>query len=78
MVEVFERGTTPAALCLAWMMCEKLYIVPIPGTRTTERMMENASATEVKLDFSEIEKLNKALDKMPMSVVFGGTTMIKK
>lgn len=73
-----ERGTTPAALCLAWMMCEKPYIVPIPGTRKTERMMGNASATEVKLDFSEIEKLNKALDKMPMSAVFGGTTMIKK
>lgn len=73
-----EKGTTPAALCLAWMICEKPYIVPIPGTRKPERMLENAGAAEVKLEPSEVKKLNEALDNMPMSAVFGGTEIIKK
>lgn len=72
-----EKGTTPAALCLAWMMCEKPYIVPIPGTRKADRMIENASAAEVKLNALEVKKLNEALDTMPMSAVFGGTEIKK-
>jgi aryl-alcohol dehydrogenase-like predicted oxidoreductase len=34
---------------MAWMMCKKPWIVPIPGTRKQERLIENAGAAEIQL-----------------------------
>ena len=68
-----RKRATPAQISLAWMLCKKPYIVPIPGSRTVERMRENAGAAEVVLSPAEVEALDKALDTIPMSAVFGGT-----
>lgn len=68
-----EKDCTPGQLSLAWMLCKKPYLVPIPGTRKTERMVENAGAADVKLSGEEVAALDEALDSMEMSAVFGGT-----
>lgn len=70
-----EKEATPAQISMAWMLCKKPWIVPIPGTRKAERMKENAGAAHVKLAEEEVKKLDKALDQMNMSEVFGGSRM---
>lgn len=70
-----EKHATPAQISLSWMLCKKPYIVPIPGSRKVERMRENAGAAEVVLSPGEVETVDKALDTIPMSAVFGGTAV---
>ena len=70
-----RKRATPAQISLAWMLCKKPYIVPIPGSRKVERMRENAGAAEVVLSPAEVEALDKALDTIPVSAVFGGTAV---
>lgn len=68
-----EKNATPAQISLAWMLCKKPWIVPIPSTRKLDRLQENAGATDVMLTNAEVKQIDKALDAMPMSDVFGGT-----
>ena len=70
-----KKGATPAQISLAWMLCKKPWIVPIPGSRKVDRIAENAGAAEVVLAPSEMEALDRALDTIPMSAVFGGTAV---
>ncbi len=73
-----QKNATAAQISLAWMLCKKPWIVPIPGTRKAERMSENAGAAEVKLSADEVKAIDEALDKMEMSAVFGGTAFSKR
>ena len=73
-----EKQATPAQISLAWMLCKKPWIVPIPGTRKPERLKENAGAADVVLTSSEVAALDKILDTIPMSQVFGGSRIVKK
>ena len=73
-----EKNATPAQLSLAWMLCKKPWIVPIPGTRKLEQLRENAGAADVVLTPSEVSALDDALDTIPMSEVFGGSRIVKK
>ena len=68
-----EKNATPAQISMAWMLCRKPWIVPIPGTRKEERMAENAGAAMIKLSPDEVNALDRALDSMEISAVFGGT-----
>lgn len=68
-----EKNATPAQISLAWMLCKKPWIVPIPGTRSESRMEENARAADVTLSPEEVAAMDAALDDMEMSEVFGGT-----
>ena len=68
-----EKQATPAQISLAWMLCKKPWIVPIPGTRKLNRLEENAGASEIFLTKEEVEALDQALSSMEMSDVFGGT-----
>lgn len=72
-----EKQATPAQVSLAWMLCKKPYLVPIPGTRKLERLEENAGACEVVLTEQEVDAVDKALDAMTMSEVFGGSKVVK-
>ncbi|HIS30609.1 MAG TPA: aldo/keto reductase [Candidatus Limivivens intestinipullorum] len=72
-----EKNATPAQISMAWMLCKKPWIVPIPGTRKAERMRENAGAADVSLSLAEVGQLDRALDGMEMSEVFGGTKLKK-
>ena len=71
------KSATPAQISLAWMLCKKPWIVPIPGTRNVERMAENAGAADVPLTAAEVQALDDALDGMEMSAVFGGSVVGK-
>lgn len=73
-----EKQATPARISLAWMLCKKPYIVPIPGTRKLERLIENGKAAEILFTEQEISKLDGALDEMEMSDVFGGSRIKEK
>ena len=73
-----EKGATPAQISLAWMLGKKPWIVPIPGTRRVERMRENAGAAEVVLTLEEVAALDRALDQVSMSAVFGGTRVVQR
>ena len=66
------KHATPAQIALAWMLCKKNYIVPIPGTRKLERLKENFGAAAVELSAAEVQALDAALDNMEMSAVYGG------
>lgn len=68
-----EKNATPAQISLAWMLAKKPWIVPIPGTRKYGRLIENAQAADVKLTESEVAELDRMLDTVPMSEVFGGS-----
>ena len=68
-----NKNATKAQIALAWMICKKNYIVPIPGTRKLSRLKENAGAADVNLSAEEVKALDAALDNTEMSEVFGGT-----
>lgn len=70
-----RKAATPAQIALAWMLCKKPYLVPIPGTRKPDRLAENLGAAQVLLSAQEVEALDRALDQAGMSDVFGGTPM---
>ena len=68
-----QKHATPAQISLAWMMCKKPWIVPIPGTRKLCRLKENIGAADIRLSAEEIRNLDAALDAMQMSDVFSGS-----
>lgn len=70
-----ENKATPAQISMAWMLCKKPYIVPIPGTRKIERMEENAKAADILLTKEQVDALDQSLGEMDMSEVFGGSRM---
>ena len=69
---------TPAQISLAWMLCKKPWLVPIPGTRKFFRLKENIGAADIHITPEEITAIDRALDTMPMSEVYGGTKVIKQ
>jgi aryl-alcohol dehydrogenase-like predicted oxidoreductase len=56
-----QRGITPAQLALAWIMAKGEDIVPIPGTKSPQRIEENAAAAQVELSAEEIDELDNAI-----------------
>lgn len=68
-----EKGATPAQISLAWMLCKKPYIVPIPGTRKQNRLKENAGVWDIVLTKQEIRAIDVRIEQMSMSPVFGCT-----
>ncbi len=67
-----QKNATPAQISLAWMICKKPFICPIPGTRKKERMLENAGAADILLTSAEVQAIDRKLENMKMSDVFGG------
>jgi aryl-alcohol dehydrogenase-like predicted oxidoreductase len=53
-----EKRVAPAQLALAWVVARYDHIVPIPGTRSIERLEENAAALELRLTPSELGRLD--------------------
>lgn len=67
------HGATPAQVSMAWMICKKPYVVPIPGSRKESRVIENAGAADVELTPDEVEAIDAALADMETGPVFGGS-----
>lgn len=55
---------TPAQICLAWLLAQKPWIVPIPGTTKLHRLHENFDAIDLKLSESEIKETGEASAKI--------------
>lgn len=72
-----EKEATIAQISLAWMLCKKPYIVPIPGSRKIERLQENAGAAEVILSKEEVTQIDEKLNHVKISGVFGGMKIQK-
>jgi aryl-alcohol dehydrogenase-like predicted oxidoreductase len=53
-----NKGATAGQIALAWLLAQQPWIVPIPGTRRTSRIKENAGATSVALSADEVADLN--------------------
>lgn len=59
--EVAQRkNATPSQIALAWLLAQKPWIVPIPGTTKTSRLTENLGAVEVQLSATELSELDVA------------------
>lgn len=59
--EIAERKkATPAQVALAWLLAQKPWIVPIPGTRRLERLDENLGAVEVELSAGDLRDIDEA------------------
>jgi aryl-alcohol dehydrogenase-like predicted oxidoreductase len=56
-----EKKATPAQLALAWLLTQKPWIVPIPGTTKLHRLEENIGATSIKLTVDDLAEIASAL-----------------
>jgi len=59
-----QKGATPAQLALAWLLAQKPWIVPIPGSRKLERLDENIAAVGVELTSDDLREIESALSKI--------------
>ena len=59
-----EKGCTSAQLALAWLLAQKPWIVPIPGTRQFSRLEENLASAELELSPEELSLINTALEEV--------------
>ena len=61
-----EKKATPAQIALAWLLAQKPWIVPIPGTTKLDRLKENLGAVGVELSPDDLEELEAAASKVPV------------
>lgn len=59
-----QKGATPAQIALAWLLAQKPWIVPIPGTTKLHRLEENIGATSLTLSDADVQELNAAASKI--------------
>jgi aryl-alcohol dehydrogenase-like predicted oxidoreductase len=56
-----DKGATPAQIALAWLLAQRPWIVPIPGTRRIERMDENIGALGIALSRDDLDEVDTAM-----------------
>jgi len=61
-----QKAVTPAQIALAWLLAQKPWIVPIPGTTKSHRLAENLSAASVTLSPDELRRMGDVLAKVPV------------
>ncbi len=61
-----RKGATPAQIALAWLLAQKPWIVPIPGTTKLARLQENIGAAAVELTPDDLQEIEQALAKIPI------------
>lgn len=61
------KGATRAQIAIAWLLAQRPWIVPIPGTTKLHRLEENLGATEVVLDDADLAAIATALDATPIA-----------
>ncbi len=59
-----QKGATPAQIALAWLLAQKPWIVPIPGSRKLERLDENIGAFAVELTPDDLREIKSAISKI--------------
>jgi aryl-alcohol dehydrogenase-like predicted oxidoreductase len=63
-----DKGCTPAQLVLAWLLAQGPDIVPIPGTKRIERLVDNLGALSVSLSRDDVARISEAV---PQDAVAG-------
>jgi aryl-alcohol dehydrogenase-like predicted oxidoreductase len=61
-----NKGGTPAQIALAWLLSQKPWIVPIPGTTKLQRLEENLGAINLQLTAEDLTEINAAVSKIPI------------
>jgi aryl-alcohol dehydrogenase-like predicted oxidoreductase len=61
-----QKGATPAQIALAWLLNQKPWIVPIPGTTKLHRLDENLGSLAVELTAADLKAINEAAAKIPL------------
>jgi aryl-alcohol dehydrogenase-like predicted oxidoreductase len=61
-----EQGATPAQLALAWLLAQKPWIAPIPGTTKLHRLEENLGGASIELTAVDLGRVKDALDAIPL------------
>jgi aryl-alcohol dehydrogenase-like predicted oxidoreductase len=61
------KGITPAQISLAWVLAQRPWIVPIPGTTKLHRLRENVDATAVVLSKDELSEVSAAIAQLPIT-----------
>ena len=61
-----KKRVTPAQIALAWLLAQKPWIVPIPGTKTLARLEENLGAANVELTAADLRDIEEAASKIPI------------
>ena len=69
-----RKGATPAQIALAWLLAQKPWIVPIPGTRRVDHLQENLGAIQVELTPADLQEMDAELSKIK---VHGGRMAAK-
>lgn len=59
-LEQLDGESTPAQIALAWLLAQKPWIVPIPGTTKLHRLEENLGAVQVELDANDLREIDEA------------------
>jgi aryl-alcohol dehydrogenase-like predicted oxidoreductase len=59
-----EKNATNAQIALAWVLAQKSWIVPIPGTTKIHRLLENAGAVSITLSVNDLQQIETALSKI--------------
>ncbi len=61
-----QKRATPAQIALAWLLAQKPWIVPIPGTKKVARLEENLGAANVELTGADLRDIQEAASKIPI------------
>ncbi len=61
-----QKKATPAQIALAWLMVQRPWIVPIPGTTKPHRLEENLGAVEVVLTPDDLQGIERALSQIQL------------
>jgi aryl-alcohol dehydrogenase-like predicted oxidoreductase len=61
-----RKNATPAQIALAWLLAQKPWIVPIPGTTKLHRLEENVAAASVELSESDLREIESAASRIPV------------
>jgi aryl-alcohol dehydrogenase-like predicted oxidoreductase len=59
-----QKGATPAQIALAWLLAQKPWIVPIPGSRKLERLDENNGAVNINLSVDDLAEIHNAMSQI--------------
>jgi aryl-alcohol dehydrogenase-like predicted oxidoreductase len=59
-----RKGATPAQIALAWLLAQKPWIVPIPGSRKPERLDENNGAVNIELTAGDLSEIENAMSQI--------------
>ena len=59
-----RRNATPAQIALAWLLAQRPWIAPIPGTTKPHRLEENLGATQIRLTADDLRDIDRAASEI--------------